>query len=271
MNKPLGILGCGWLGLPLAVMFLEHGFTVRGTTTSPEKMGLLAAKGIVPFHVLLGETAIEGDIDGFLEGLEYLIINVPPGLRGKEKKVDYVAKMRVLREAIQKAQVPKVVFVGSTSVYGDGHTGTVTEATTPVPTTEAGRQLLESEALFQSLPTAKATIVRLAGLIGPNRHPIKQLSGRKDLKGGNAPVNLIHQRDCLGILQTILEEEHWGLTLNAVYPHHPTKKEYYTAEAQRRNMPPPHYDPKDMGPYKKVATHQPLLQTGYHFRAPIER
>ena len=267
----MGILGCGWLGLPLAEMFLAQDFTVRGTTTSMDKMGLMANKGIVPFNIRLDEEHIDGDILGFLKRLDYLIINVPPGLRRSQKKGDYVQKMRLLLKAIRQAEVPKIIFVGSTSVYGDGHIGPVTEATTPIPTSEAGKQLLQCESLFKQLSRAKVTIVRFAGLIGPDRHPIQQLSGRTQLKDGHAPVNLIHLTDCLGILGLIIRGEHWQLTLNAVYPHHPTKEAYYTAQAQERNLPPPQYAPNEVGGHKTVGTMQPLLLNRYDFQMPIER
>ncbi len=32
------ILGCGWLGKPLAVSLLDEGFNVKGSTTSEEKL-----------------------------------------------------------------------------------------------------------------------------------------------------------------------------------------------------------------------------------------
>ena len=40
MNS-ISILGCGWLGKPLAVSFLEDGFSVKGSTTSEEKIDIL--------------------------------------------------------------------------------------------------------------------------------------------------------------------------------------------------------------------------------------
>ena len=34
----VSILGCGWLGLPLAKSLIEKGFSVNGSTTSVEKI-----------------------------------------------------------------------------------------------------------------------------------------------------------------------------------------------------------------------------------------
>jgi nucleoside-diphosphate-sugar epimerase len=267
----LGVLGCGWLGLPLADLFLQQGYSVRGSTTSEEKLAILGGQGIIPFRIVLREQGIHGNISAFLKDLEYLIINVPPGLRGNDKKESYVKKMQLLLHHIEAAQVPKVIFVSSTSVYGKYQSGMVTEDTIPIPSSESGKQLLQCETLFRNLPTSKATIVRFGGLIGPKRHPINQLSGRTGLKGGNAPVNLIHQIDCMGILTTIVQKELWGITLNAVFPSHPLKSTYYLKEAKKRSIPPPQFEPNDASIQKTIGSHHPFLQKEYIFKASIER
>lgn len=56
--KPISILGCGWLGLPLAKSLLEKGFSVKGSTTSIKKIALLEKFGIHPHIVTL--SAVEG-------------------------------------------------------------------------------------------------------------------------------------------------------------------------------------------------------------------
>jgi 3-hydroxyisobutyrate dehydrogenase-like beta-hydroxyacid dehydrogenase len=49
----ISILGCGWLGLPLAKALLENGFAVKGSTTSQEKLSVLENSGIQPFLIAL--------------------------------------------------------------------------------------------------------------------------------------------------------------------------------------------------------------------------
>lgn len=240
MSKTIGILGCGWLGLPLAVSLVESGCEVRGSTTSDKKIPELQALGIKPFLIRLYENRIEGDEDVFLSGVSILIINVPPKLR-KNNKENYGRKMKLLHRSIKRSNVRKVIFVSSTSVYGDIG-GVITEATPTHPNTESGKQLTATERLFQNDTDLESTIVRFGGLIGPNRHPVYHLAGRKELQNGNDPVNLIHLEDCIRILKTIIEENYWGEVFNGVYPHHPTKKDYYHTEAQQRGLIPPEYD-----------------------------
>ncbi len=268
MNTKIGVLGCGWLGLPLAVHLKDSGYTVSGTTTSKEKISILANKGIVPYTISISEQEIKGPIDSFLTAISILIINIPPGLRGKGPKESYVEKIKLLHAAIKKSNLKKIIFVSSTSVYGKAE-GIINEETPPKPSTASGTQLLQSETLFRTDPTLKATIIRFGGLIGADRHPINQLSGRKNLEGGEAAINLIHQNDCIGIITALIKYDHWNTTLNAVYPNHPTKQRYYAKEARKRNLPPPEYTSRQDKNHKVIDTCNPFLINSYEFLTPI--
>lgn len=252
MNNRIGILGCGWLGLPLAESLLKKGFRIHGTTTTEEKIEMLQHQGIDAFLVTLTEKGVLGNLGGFLSGIEILIINIPPKLRGP-KQEDYILKMKFLLKAIQTSDIGKIIFVSSTSVYGNLE-GEVTETTIPRPSSESGRQLLAVERLFKDEMTTKATIVRFGGLIGADRHPIHHLTGKKDLENGQDPVNLIHQNDCVRILEHIILYDWWDETFNGVYPCHPVKADYYRAEAQKRNLQPPVYRPVMATKGKKIAS-----------------
>ncbi len=252
MNNRIGVLGCGWLGLPLAESLLKKGYRIHGSTTSEEKIEMLQHKGIDAFLVSLTEKGVLGDLAGFLSGLEILIINIPPKLRGP-KQEDYVMKMKFLLKAIQPFHVTKIIFVSSTSVYGNLE-GEVTEATIPRPSSESGRQLLAAERLFQDEKAIKATIVRFGGLIGNDRHPIHHLTGKNDLENGQDPINLIHLNDCVRILEHIIMCDWWDEIFNGVYPYHPAKADYYRAEAQKRNLQPPVYVPLKATKGKKIVS-----------------
>lgn len=264
MIKKIGIIGCGWLGFPLAEALVAEGYIISGTTTSKEKLTRLRNKGIDPFQISISEQQIDGHISEFLDTASVLIINIPPGLRGKGPKESYIDKITLLYEAVKKSTVEKVIFVSSTSVYGDV-AGTVTEQTKPMPSTESGKQLLACENQFRTDTNLNTTIIRFGGLIGPGRHPITMLAGKENLSGGNAPINLIHLDDCIGIIKAIIEKEHWDHILNAVYPFHPTKKEYYTETALKRGLIPPQYQIKSPKYSKLISTCSPFLNNKYAF------
>jgi len=242
--KQISILGCGWLGLPLAKSLLEKGFSINGSTTSVEKIAVLKNTGIHPFLVSLSAVEVSDEtkisIENFLENSEILIIDIPPKLRGDSNE-NFVAKIQNVIPFIEKSSIEKVIYVSSTSVYADDNS-IITEETKPNPDTESGRQLLETEHLLQNNSNFETTIVRFGGLIGEDRHPIKFLAGRKNIENPNGPINLIHQIDCIGIIEVIVCNTEFFGVFNAVTPFHPTRKEYYTQKAIELNLPLPEFD-----------------------------
>jgi nucleoside-diphosphate-sugar epimerase len=258
--KQISILGCGWLGLPLAKSLLEKGFSINGSTTSVEKIAVLEKAGISPFLVSLSAVEVSDEtktsIASFLSNSKILIIDIPPKLRGDssdtstELSKTFVAKIQNVIPFIEKSSVEKVIFVSSTSVYSDDNS-IITEETIPNPDTESGRQLLEAEHLLQSNSNFQTTILRFGGLIGEDRHPIKFLAGRKNIENPEGTINLIHQVDCIGIIEAIIKKglrqaqfDNWDLNevFNAVAPFHPTRKEYYIQKAIELNLPLPEFD-----------------------------
>src|SRR6476620_3434549 len=176
----ISILGCGWLGLPLAKSLIAKGFSVKGSTTSEGKISFLETNGIQAFQIEIGECEIKGAIDSFLENSEILIIDIPPKLRGASSE-NFVRKIENLIQVIENSNIKKVIFISSTSVYADGN-GIITEETAAQPDTESGKQLREAELLLPNNPNFKTTIVRFGGLIGEDRHPIHFLAGRKNIE-----------------------------------------------------------------------------------------
>ena len=268
MTNNIGVLGCGWLGFPLAKKLVQSDYIVHGTTTSQTKIDVLSESGIIPYQISLNETQIVGDIAHFLSQLDILIVNVPPRLRGAGQKENYVSKIQLLSKAVAKHGPSKLLFVSSTSVYGDV-TGEVTEQTAPNPTTESGKQLLQSEDLIQSLEGLQTSIIRFGGLIGPNRNPVTMLSGRQGLKNGNDFINLIHLEDCIHMIITILSRNYWGEVFNGVYPDHPTKKEFYTRQAEKMGIPAPYYLPSETVHSSKRVISKNFLDKHHKFNTPI--
>jgi nucleoside-diphosphate-sugar epimerase len=261
--RQISILGCGWLGFPLAKSLVKKGFSVQGSTTSSEKRSLLQNAGITPFQIALFENKIVGEIDLFLKNSEILIIDIPPKLRSDAKE-NFVGKIQMLIPFIEKSSVRNVLFVSSTTVYADDNT-TISESTAPHPTTESGKQLLETEQLLQS-NFNQTTIVRFGGLIGEQRHPIHFLSGRKNLENADAPINLIHQEDCIGIIEKVMEKECWNEVFNAVAPHHPTRKKYYTQKAIDLNLPLPEFDENKTSVGKIISSEKLATVLNYKFK-----
>lgn len=270
--KQISILGCGWLGLPLAKSLLEKGFSVKGSTTSIEKISVLESNGIQAFQIELSETDIVGEIASFLAISEILIIDIPPKLR-KVTNENFVEKLQNLIPFIEESKIDKVVFISSTSVYADDNS-VITEKTKPNPETESGKQLVEAENLLQINSNFKTTVIRFGGLIGEDRHPIHFLAGRKNIENPEAPINLIHQKDCIGIIEEILhgaqnDNWNWNETLNAVAPFHPTRKEYYTQKALELHLPLPEFDQTKSSIGKIILSNKVENTLGYKFKKAL--
>ena len=260
------ILGCGWFGLPLAKSLLSKGYNVKGSTTSATKLKTLEEAEIMPFQIQLNEQEIIGNVSDFLHETDVLIIAIPPGLRKEilsSEEMTFINKMKTLIPYIEKSGIQKVLFVSSTSVYGDRFPIIeYTESTQTHPDTESGRQLVLSEKLLQSNIHFKTTVIRFGGLLGEDRHPIKFLAGRTQIENPDGPVNLIQREDCIGIIIKALDFAYiykWGETFNAVAPQHPPRKNYYQKKAQQFNLPLPNFveDTKSKGKIissKKVET-----------------
>ncbi|KAF2515412.1 SDR family NAD(P)-dependent oxidoreductase [Flavobacterium zhairuonense] len=239
----ISILGCGWLGFPLAKKLIEKGNSINGSTTSENKLAILKDSGINPFLVTLESESISESINAFLSESEILIIDIPPKLRAADpnsKKKDFVEKIKNLIPFIEKSSITKVLFVSSTSVYGDEN-DFINEETVPNPETESGKQLLLTENLLQKNQNFETTILRFGGLIGEDRHPVKHLSGKENLENPDAPINLIHLNDCISIIEEIINQSKWNEVFNAVAPFHPTREEYYTQKAIKMNLPEPKF------------------------------
>lgn len=238
--KQISILGCGWLGLPLAKALLQNGFSVNGSTTSTEKLSKLENLGILPFEITLESDSISGNIQEFLQGSETLIIDIPPKLRGNSKE-DFIGKIATLIPYIENSAVKNVLFISSTSVYAEDNS-IVTEDTKPQPETEGGRQLLAVEHILFRNSHFKTTTLRFGGLISEDRNPIRFLTGRKNIESPKAFINLIHQEDCIGIILKIIEKESWNETYNAASPFHPSREDYYTQKAIELNLELPEFN-----------------------------
>ena len=238
--QKIAVLGCGWLGIPLAQMCLSRDYDLVGSTTTATKTVLLAQLGITPFLITVSEQGIAGDIDAFLENTTVLVIDIPPKLRG-ENRENFVQKIKNLVPEIQKSKVPKVLFVSSTSVFADNNQ-VVDQDEVPNPDAEAGKQLWETEKILQQNTNFQTTIVRFGGLVGPDRHPAKMLAGKTNVSNPTAPINLIHQHDCVSIILQIIETNSWGMVFNAVAPHHPSREQYYIAKTKTLGLLAPTFD-----------------------------
>lgn len=264
--RTISILGCGWLGLPLAETLARRGHSVRGSTTTAEKKERLEAAGVRPHHLVIGED-VEGEDAGAFFAADVLVFCVPPSARGAA----YPEQARAARRAAEAGGTGWLVMTSSTSVYPDLD-AVVTEsdagAREGMPLRRNGADVLAAERVFYGATAFDTTILRLAGLYGYGRHPVHYFAGKRDLAGGEAPVNLVHRDDVIGVVETVLEREARGATFNVCADHHPTRRRLYPAEATRLGLDPPVFDGAEAEGYKVVSNRKLRERLGYAFAHP---
>ena len=248
----VSVCGCGWLGLPLAKKLAAKGYEVYGSRRDPAGARSLKVDGIqgialdLPFA---GEDACRRPFRAFFH-TDILVINVPPG---REEHADkrFIDKIQSLSGAAKKYGCRRILFISTTSVYGSAE-GEVNEGTLPLPDTASARAHLFLEQWLKEQWRENVVVLRLAGLIGPGRHPVKYLSGRKGMANGNHPVNLIHLDDCIQAIEQIIACWPSQTVLHLSAPSHPSRKSYYAAMASAAGLSLPEFAPSVDGSGKTV-------------------
>ena len=210
MKQHISVFGCGWLGEPLAYSFIQKGFLVNGSTTSESKINILASKKINPFLIQLEN--LTSAIEPFLIA-EILVVNIP------SKNVE---GFKNLIPFIEKSTIQKVIFISSTSVY-ENSKEIITEKS-PLKACP----LAEIENLFLSNTHFETTVIRFSGLLGYNRKPGNFFKNGKIIPNPNGVVNMIHQNDCISIIEHIIQQNCWNEILNACADTHPKRRDFYT-------------------------------------------
>ncbi len=266
MKKRISVIGCGWLGFPLAQNLVREGFNVNGSTRSSDKLELLKKHNIDGYLIQLTATEISGDYSSFLANSDTVIINIPPGLRRNPTK-NHVNEISHLVSAIEEQNVKNVLYISSTSVFRDDVPFTeITNATQPTVTSNSAKQLIKIEQQLQNNSNFNTTILRFGGLFDDERHPAKYLSGRTNISNPKAPINLIHKEDCIQIITAILKKKLWNVILNATYPSHPNKKAYYSAYCERQQIPLPEFDSYTKSKGKIVNSSKLVQLLNYTFK-----
>ncbi|AKD57786.1 Rossmann-fold NAD(P)-binding domain-containing protein [Spirosoma radiotolerans] len=263
-KKTVSILGCGWLGIPLAEKLFATGYTVKGSTTSAEKLPMLRQKGIDAYQLNLSPEPV-GDLAALLQA-DTVIIDIPPKT-GKLGDRFHPEQIQYLTNALRQSSVAHVIYVSSTSVYPE-LSRVMVEADVKTPGQSAAPGLVQAEQNIQQLtPNCLTTVLRCAGLMGYDRIPGKYVAGRT-VDSGAVPVNYLHQDDAEGLISAVISLKLAG-TYNAVAPEHPTREAIYRKScADFGYQLPAIVIPDQPAPYKIISGEKLMQATNYQFRYP---
>lgn len=217
--KTISLLGCGWLGHPLAQGLEAQGNTIKVSTTSFEKLSKLKTNHTTPY--LLNLPLSSNESSSFFD-CDHLIITLP----FKRSFTDpFVYKHQI--DSIISFIKPSthVLFTSSTSVYPNT-SGIYTETTPIISSTNRQEALLETENMLLNLNNS--CIARLAGLYGPNRDIGKFHTLRPSKYHPHSTVNLIHLEDVIELLTHLINVSATGI-YNLVSDEHPKREDLYSS------------------------------------------
>jgi nucleoside-diphosphate-sugar epimerase len=261
----ISILGCGWLGLPLAKHLIEKGHTVKGSTTSENKLPLLSEVGIEPFLIkfspqieLASSLSASSQTTQFLDS-EILIICIPPRA-GKYGEDFHIQQIRSLLAYLPNSEIKSIIYTSSTSVYPE-----LNRELTEEDEVIENHALIQVEEILKNIPQ-NVTILRCGGLMGEERIPAKYFAG-KIINTGQTPVNYVHQDDVIQIITMILEKGFWNETFNVVSPEHPIREEVFLKNCADLGFQKPIFEkPTEPIPYKIISPQKLISRTGYEFK-----
>ncbi|OIQ30923.1 MAG: hypothetical protein BM564_01550 [Bacteroidetes bacterium MedPE-SWsnd-G2] len=269
LKQTISVLGCGWLGFPLAKALIRVGHLVKGSTTSKDKLEQFKAHHIDGFQIALQNHGNQGDVDGFFKNASIVIVAIPPGMR-RNPENNLLQQLKALIPSLKKAQVKHLIFISSTSVYRNTETMmTINEKSALSPETESGKMIASIEEFLSNQSSFTTSILRCSGLFNDSRHPIYSLEGKSNLKHPEGPVNLVHQSDVINIILKLIQSKQYGQAFNLAYPEHPTRIDYYTLKAEEQNLNPPQFLNESISLGKMISSEKVIEVLDYKFQHPI--
>jgi nucleoside-diphosphate-sugar epimerase len=252
--------------------FKSAGHTVAGTTRNTEKANSLSNQGIQAVLFDLYENEFT-DLPHELFEDANVIINIPPGRKNFESAL-FIERMKALFDYAHQHSAMHIFFISTTSVFGKLE-GRVSNNSPLSPTTASGNAHVTLERYLKELARASkvgrdashstnnfsCAVLRLAGLVGKDRHPITTLSQKSNIAMGKDPVNLIHQEDIIQVISAVLQhvEEEVSNNQSTLAAHslfqdnfyaanlcsldHPSREQYYTWCARQKGIRLPEFSP----------------------------
>ncbi len=255
-SRIISILGCGWLGRPLGKALVSTGYVVNGSTTKNENAAAIRAAGLVPFILDVDRLLSHHTAHPFFNA-DVLIISLPHRTKAG-KGEEYLRQIHTVMKAASDGDVRNIILISTTSVYPNLNR-IVTEGDADV------HDLIVQAENFVLASGIPGTILRFAGLFGPGRHPGRFLAGKKDIGGGNVPVNLIHLDDCIEIIKRVVQNDIWNQVFNACADDHPTRRTFYTAAATELGLELPVFSNDGDADFKIVSNERLKAALNYSF------
>jgi nucleoside-diphosphate-sugar epimerase len=265
------ILGCGYVGSALAKYWQEQGHFVTGTTTSSERVAVLAET--VSQVVITKGNDLSG-LESLLQGQDTLVVSVAPtGFQEADESTyesTYLITAKNLVTALnQNPGVKQVIYLSSCSVYGDRQ-GEWVDETAQIDDLEYKSQVIhEAEQIILQAANErqKVCVLRLGGIYGPGRELVNMFGGLAGMTmpgKGDRFINWIHRDDIISAIEFARLNELDGV-YNLVDDSQLTVKEQVKLVCAAYGLPPVHWDASKFSPPRKSlqVNNQKLKAAGY--------
>ncbi|VFP86499.1 SDR family NAD(P)-dependent oxidoreductase [Candidatus Erwinia haradaeae] len=241
--KRVVIIGLGWLGFPLGLSLRAKSWQVSGSKTTKNGVEAVRMCGIDSYFLKLTPKLIchKQDLKSLLN-VDAMVITLPLTRKftNNTQSSDYLLAIQNLVNIASTFSITRIIFTSSISVY-EASFFSINENTTVKPHSFTARILLEVENWLSCLKMVSVDILRLAGLVGPKRHPGSFLVGKNVLKNGHHGVNLVHLDDVITAIILLLGNSSGGSLYNLSAPQHPARNRFYSQAAKKLGLPPPNF------------------------------
>ncbi|WVI84462.1 SDR family NAD(P)-dependent oxidoreductase [Methylophaga thalassica] len=224
---------------------------IKLSTRQTEKQSILRDEGFDVYQIDI-ETGT--DFSQFLNA-DTLIVNITN--KNKDAFENFINQ-------IENSPIKQVLFISSSSVYQNTNDWVKEEHQFE----NEDSILWQIESRFRQSSHFLTSIIRFSGLIGPDRHPGRFFRHGKQVQQADAPVNLIHLDDCIGIIEQVLKQHVWGEVLNGCADTHPSKKQFYRHAAELLKQPVPDFNQDNASSYKIVSNDKAKSLLSYQFQYP---
>lgn len=223
------IIGCGDTGQRVARLAADRGWGVTGLVRSAESADRLAGAGIAAQALDLDQP------DPDLPDADILFHFAPPPRTGDDDP-----RLAAVLTAYTERPPRRVVYIGTSGVYGDCGGDWVTEDRPINPQTDRARRRAAAEARLSGWPGPVA-ILRAPGIYGPGRLPVERVRrGEPVLADADSPwTNRIHIDDLASAAMAAAERGPDRAIYNATDGQPTPMGAAYRAIAQRLGLPAP--------------------------------
>lgn len=234
-GKKVLVLGAGGVGAWAARELAARGHEVVATTSNGQTARALSCLGVSHMEWHWEHGASWRDILAL--NASHWLVTVPPRM-GPEWAIAF---HNALQDAAEEGHVERLVWTSSTAVYEASKTGTLVESDEGHHISRhSGVDMLQLEDIHRR-GNVPFVAMRLGGLFGVKRHPVKALLRRGRIENGDGLVQWVHERDAAAAcVLALLHPDDQPVALNVVAPAVRTRRALIEATMTEERRPAIH-------------------------------